>query len=220
MKFGIVGVGGYIAPRHLKAIQECGGELVVAMDPVDSVGILDRDFHDVEFFLNEKEFENYITQNKIDYLTICSPNYKHKEHILMGLRAGANIICEKPLVLELADLEEIRQAEKASGKTVATILQLRVHPSIRALRDEVLAADPGKKYQVDLSYITSRGPWFHKSWKGDVAKSGGLPTNIGVHFFDMLSWLFGDIQHSELHSGDAHVYAGYMEYERAEVRWF
>lgn len=224
--FAIIGVGGYIAPRHLKAIKETGNTLVAALDTSDSVGILDRYFPDVPFFTEFERFDRYAEKlrrqngsKKIDYVSICSPNYLHDAHIRFALRIGANAICEKPLVLSPWNLDVLQELETEYGKSVFTILQLRVHPALISLREE-LQKKTDTKHDVVLTYITSRGPWYFTSWKGNLDKSGGVATNIGIHFFDLLVWLFGGVVRNEVHHGDPLKTGGYLELENARVRWF
>ena len=224
-RFGLIGVGGYIAPRHLKAIKDTGNDLVVAMDVNDSVGIMDSHFPEAEFFTEFEQFEAFIEDEKmrgqrLDYLSICSPNYLHLPHIKFALRNGIDVICEKPLVLNSADLEVIRDYESAYGARVNSILQLRLHSSIIKLREKVQLADPAQVFDVDLTYITSRGRWYERSWKGLDQKSGGIATNIGVHFYDMLHFIFGTLVKNEVHYREDRTCAGYLEYESARVRWF
>lgn len=224
-KFGLIGAAGYIAPRHLKAIKDTGHELVVAMDVNDSVGIMDSHFPEAEFFTEFEQFSAYIEDLKIqgkelDYIAVCSPNYLHLPHMKFALQNGIDVICEKPLVLNASDLEVLTRYEQQFGAKVNSILQLRLHPSILKLREKVQAASAGKKFDVDLTYLTSRGKWYLKSWKGFDEKSGGVATNIGVHFYDMLHFIFGDIVKNEVHYRDAKTCSGYLEYERARVRWF
>lgn len=228
--FAIIGVGGYIAPRHLKAIKETGNRLLAALDVNDSVGILDRFFPDVPFFTEYERFDRHVeklrrqgSENKIDFVTVCSPNYLHDAHIRFALRIGANAICEKPLVLNPWNLDALQEMEAETGKKVNTILQLRVHPSLVALRDSLQAMNntlQSSKHEVTLTYITSRGPWYLNSWKGNAEKSGGVATNIGIHFFDLLIWLFGSVQNNEVHYADALKTGGCIELERARVKWF
>ena len=224
-RFGLIGVGGYIAPRHLKAIRETGNDLVVAMDVSDSVGIMDRYFPDAEFFTEFEQFEAYVEDEKLrgyklDYLSVCSPNYLHVPHMKFALRNGINVICEKPLVLNSSDLSVLQDYEKKYGARVSSILQLRLHPSIIALREKVQSAPKDKVFDVDLTYMTSRGKWYMRSWKGVDQKSGGVATNIGVHFYDMLHSVFGPVKSNEVHYRDDKTCAGYLEYEQARVRWF
>ena len=225
IKFALIGASGYIAPRHMAAIKECGGDLIASLDPNDSVGILDSFFPDAYFFTEFERFDRHIDKlrrgtNKIDYMSICSPNYLHDSHIRFALRSGANVICEKPLVLNPWNIDGLLEAENESGNKVNTILQLRLHPAIKELHDRIKASKSDKKYDVDLTYITSRGNWYQQSWKGDSRKSGGVATNIGVHFFDMLHYLFGNIQENKVHHSEKRKVSGYLEYERARVRWF
>ncbi|MBB6017755.1 Gfo/Idh/MocA family oxidoreductase [Deinococcus radiopugnans] len=222
--FGLTGVSGYIAPRHLKAIKDTGNVLTAALDPFDSVGIMDSFFPDAEFFTQPEIFERYLYDARrqgqgVDYVGICSPNYLHDAHIRMALRAGADALCEKPIVLNPEDITALKEVEEETGRRVWTILQLRAHAALEKVKAE-LSPSSGDKYDVDLSYMTSRGTWYLRSWKGRTDESGGLATNIGVHFFDMLSWLFGDIEHVEVHQRSETVCAGYLELERARVRWF
>lgn len=222
--FALMGVGGYIAPRHLGAIRHVGGDLIAAFDPRDSVGIMDSFFPQCEFFTEFERFDRYIDKLKrdgqsIDYMSICSPNYLHDPHCRFAMRSGANAICEKPLTLDPDSIDGLAQIERQTGNRVFTILQLRLHDAIRALRDRV-AAEPGKRYAVDLTYITSRGRWYYESWKGDDQKSGGVATNIGVHFFDMLTYIFGPARKIEAHLRERSRAAGYLDCERADVRWF
>lgn len=224
-KFALIGAAGYIAPRHLKAIKATGNDLVVAMDINDSVGIMDSHFPEAEFFTEFEEFAAYVEDqelkgNKLDYVSICSPNYLHAPHMKFALQHGIDVICEKPLVLHSEDIDTLAQYEKKYGARVNSILQLRLHDSIIALRDKVAAAPADKIFDVDLTYLTSRGKWYLKSWKGFDEKSGGVATNIGVHFYDMLHFIFGKIVKSEVHYRDSKTSAGYLEYERARVRWF
>lgn len=222
--YALVGAAGYIAPRHMKAIAETGGRLDLAYDINDSVGIMDQHFPDAAFFTEFEQFEAHMhglrrAGRGIDYVAICSPNYLHKAHIGAALRAGADAICEKPLVLEPGDLDDIARFEKDTGRKVNTILQLRLHPAILALRDRIAAGPADKVHEVDLGYFTSRGAWYHSSWKGVVAKSGGIATNIGVHFYDMLSFVFGPLRTNIVHHRAEDSAAGYLEYEKARVRW-
>ena len=228
MNFAITGVGGYIAPRHLKAIKETGHRLVAACDPSDSVGILDRFFTDVKFFTEFERFDRHLEKlrrqnhdNRVHYLSICSPNYLHDAHVRFALRIGADAICEKPLVLNPWNIDALAELEHESGRKVNTVLQLRVHPALIALRERLLAErNPSKKHEVVLTYITSRGAWYLVSWKGQTDRSGGLATNIGIHFFDLLIWLFGPVQTNEVHVANPLRTGGYLELERATVKWF
>lgn len=224
-KFALVGAAGYIAPRHLAAIKETGNDLVAALDPFDSVGIIDSFFPKADFFTEFERFDRHIDKLKrkgsgVDYISICSPNYLHDSHIRFGLKNGAHVICEKPLVLNPWNAESLMEIEEETGKHVYNILQLRLHESIIALKKKVDAAPKDKVFDFDLTYLTSRGNWYHTSWKGDVKKSGGIATNIGVHFFDMLNWIFGDVKKSVVHVHEEDRAAGYFEFERARVRWF
>lgn len=223
-RYGLIGAAGYIAPRHLKAIRETGGTLVAAYDINDSVGIMDSHFPDAAFFTEFEQFETHVHALRragpgLDHVAICSPNYLHKAHSAFALRAGADAICEKPLVLNVSDLDDLARVEAETGKRVYSILQLRLHPAIIALREKIAAAPAGKIFEVDLTYITSRGAWYHTSWKGFEHKSGGIATNIGVHFYDMLHFLFGANTGNIVHHRSADAAAGYLEFERARVRW-
>lgn len=223
--YALVGAGGYIAPRHLRAIKETGGTLTAALDPSDSVGVMDSYFPEARFFTEFERFDRYVDRltregRPLDYISICSPNYLHDAHIRFALRAGADAICEKPLVLNPWNLDGLAAMETSTGKRINTILQLRLHPAIIALRDEIRNSDPGKIHDVDLTYVTSRGRWYYVSWKGDESKSGGIATNIGVHFFDMLAFVFGPLQRNVVHHRAMDCSAGYLEYQRARVRWF
>jgi len=223
--FALIGAAGYIAPRHLKAIKETGNQLVVAMDINDSVGIMDSHFPDADFFTEFEQFEAYVEDQKLngkklDYIAICSPNYLHAPHMKYALKNGIDVICEKPLVLNTKDLDMLKQYEKQFGAKVNSILQLRLHPSIIALRDKVQNSPNNKVFDVDLTYMTSRGKWYLKSWKGVDEKSGGVATNIGVHFYDMLHFIFGKVIRNEVHYRDEKTSSGYLEYEKARVRWF
>ena len=224
--FAITGVAGYIAPRHLKAIQDTGSRLVAATDPHDAVGILDRFAFDVRFFTEIERFDRHLEKlrrgpedQRVDYVSICSPNHLHDAHIRLALRVGANAICEKPLVINPWNLDALQEIERETGKSVKTILQLRVHPQLMALREQLLA-DTSKRHQVRLTYITARGSWYDTSWKGHVEPSGGIVTNIGIHFFDLLIWLFGDVQSSQVNLRDTHEAAGVLDLKRADVQWF
>lgn len=228
--FALIGAAGYIAPRHMKAIKETGNNLVAALDKNDSVGVIDSYFPEADFFIEFERFDRHIEklrrerpENAVQYVSICSPNYLHDSHIRFALRVGADAICEKPLVLNPWNVDALKEMETETGKRVYTILQLRLHPSIVALRERVhseWAAGRTEKYDLDLAYITSRGHWYQISWKGDSSKSGGVATNIGVHFFDMLQWIFGDVTENTLHYADPAKAGGYLEFEKARVRWF
>lgn len=225
--FAIIGVGGYVAPRHLKAIRDTGNRLVAAVDPSDSVGVLDSYFDDVRFFVEFERFDRHIEKlrrrggdGRVNYVSICSPNYLHDAHVRFALRVDADAVCEKPLVLNPWNLDALAELEQESGRRVYTVLQLRAHPSLIALRKKLLADNSGKKHDVCLTYITSRGRWYLVSWKGQTERSGGLATNIGIHFFDLLIWLFGPVDRAEVHLADAARTGGYIELERARVNWF
>ena len=222
--YALIGAAGYIAPRHLKAIKETGGNLDVAYDVNDSVGIMDSHFPDATFFTEFERFDAHVhnlrrTVHGIDYVGICSPNYLHKAHMSFALRAGADAICEKPLVLDPSDIDDLAALEVETGQRINSILQLRLHHSIIALRDKVANGPKDKVYDVDLGYFTSRGAWYHASWKGSEAKSGGIATNIGVHFYDMLSFVFGPVSKSVVHHRGPDAAAGYIELAQARVRW-
>jgi len=224
--FALAGAAGYIAPRHMKAIAETGNNLVAALDPFDSVGIIDSYFPNANFFTETERFDRHLDKlrrkgtDKIDFVSICTPNYLHDAHIRLALRNEANAICEKPLVLNPWNVDALQEIEKESGKKLNTIFQLRLHPAIIALKKKIDAAPKNKKYDIDLTYITSRGKWYMISWKGDISKSGGVATNIGIHFFDMLQWIFGDVQTSTVHRNDPHTAAGFLELKNARVKWF
>ncbi len=227
--FVLIGAGGYIAPRHMKAIKDTGNNLLALTDRCDSVGIIDSYFPDAHFFVEIERFDRHVDKLKrrgvnIDYTSICSPNYLHDAHIRWALRAGIDAICEKPLVLNPWNLDALEEIEKETGKRVYNILQLRVHPKIIELKTKIkeeIKKSPEKKYNIELTYITSRGRWYFISWKGDLEKSGGVATNIGIHFFDMLMWIFGSVKHQEVHySEPLRKMAGYIELEHANVRWF
>ncbi len=227
MNFAIIGAAGYIAPRHLKAIRETGNTLVAAYDPCDSVGILDRYFDEVDYFREFERFDRHIeklrrekSSRAVDIISICSPNYLHDAHIRFSLRVGADAVCEKPLVLNPWNVDAIGELEKETGRRVCTVLQLRLHPAVAALKQEIDNAKSGEKHEVELTYITPRGRWYQYSWKGDEAKSGGLATNIGIHFFDMLAWIFGNPQDIRVLVKTPETTAGYFEMEKARVKWF
>lgn len=222
--YALIGAAGFIAPRHLKAIHETGGTLVAAYDVTDSVGLLDQYFPEAHFFKEFETFYSFVDEMRrcgrpVDYVTICSPNYLHKPHIHVALRLGANVICEKPLVLNAADLDDLHILERDAGRRIATILQLRLHPAIRALRERVAISPPDKIFDVDLCYFTARGQWYSQSWKGEPDKSGGISTNIGIHLFDMLGFVFGSLKRNTLHHRSLETAAGDLEFERARVRW-
>lgn len=224
--FALIGAAGYIAPRHMRAIKDTGHDLVAALDRFDSVGIIDSFFPDSAFFTEPERFDRHIDklrrkgEQKIDYVSICSPNYLHDAHIRLALRNQAHAICEKPIVLNPWNVDALREIEKESGKNIYTILQLRLHPSIIKLKQEIEQGPADKIYDFDLTYITSRGRWYFFSWKGDLDKSGGVATNIGVHFFDMLTWIFGGVKKNVVHVSTEDTAAGFLELEKARVRWF
>ena len=225
INFALIGAAGYIAPRHMQAIKDTGNNLVAALDKFDSVGIIDSYFPKADFFTEFERFDRHIdklkrTGTKIDFVSICSPNYLHDSHIRFALRHGANAICEKPLVLNPWNIDALEEIERETGKKVFTILQLRLHPAIIALKKEMDEAPAGKKFEVDLTYITSRGNWYQHSWKGDESKSGGVATNIGIHFFDMLLWIFGKPLNSELTASSDYHAAGVLNLEKAKINWF
>lgn len=224
--FAITGVGGYVAPRHLKAIKDTENSLLAAVDPNDSVGVLDRWFTDIKFFTEFERFDRHCEKlrrqgddKRVHFVSICSPNYLHDAHVRFALRIGADAICEKPLVLNPWNIDALQELEQESGNRVYTVLQLRVHPALIALKEKLAKEKKNGKHEVVLTYITSRGPWYLVSWKGQVERSGGLATNIGIHFFDLLIWLFGDVQHSEVHHADALKTGGFIELQNATVRW-
>jgi UDP-N-acetyl-2-amino-2-deoxyglucuronate dehydrogenase len=224
-KFSLIGAAGYIAPRHLRAIKETGNTLVAALDTFDSVGIIDSFYPQAAFFVEFERFDRHIeklrrTGDPIDYVSICSPNYLHDAHIRFALRNHANVICEKPLVLNPWNIDALSDIERESDRKVYSILQLRLHPSIIALKEKVDNSPADEIFDVDLTYITSRGNWYYTSWKGDVSKSGGIATNIGVHFYDMLAWVFGPVKTNRVHVHTHDRAAGYLEFARARVRWF
>lgn len=224
--FALIGASGYIAPRHMKAIKETNNNLVAALDKFDSVGIIDSYFPNADFFTEFERFDRHISKMKfenkahLDYVSICTPNYLHDAHIRFALRQGADAICEKPLVLNPWNMDALADIQKETGKNIYNILQLRVHPAIIALKEKIANGPKDKIYDIDLTYLTSRGHWYYTSWKGDEAKSGGIASNIGVHFFDMLSWIFGDVKQNVVHVNTHDRSAGYLEFEKARVRWF
>jgi len=224
--FALIGASGYIAPRHLKAIKETNNNLLTALDKFDSVGIIDSYFPDSAFFIEIERFDRHLEKLKydknteLDFMSICTPNYLHDAHIRMALRRGADAICEKPLVLNPWNLDALQMMEKESGRRIWNILQLRVHQSIIELKEKIDTAPKDKIFDVDLTYLTSRGNWYYTSWKGDVTKSGGIATNIGVHFYDMLSFLFGNVKENIVHLHTHDRASGYLEFDRARVRWF
>lgn len=223
--FALIGAAGYIAPRHMQAIRDTGNRLVAGMDVNDSVGIIDSYFPDAAFFTEFERFDRHLEKlkrahQKVDYISICSPNYLHDAHIRFGLRYGADVICEKPIVLNPWNIDALEELEVESGHHVYNILQLRLHPSVIALKNKVDNSPKDKIYEFDLTYITSRGNWYYTSWKGNTEKSGGIATNIGVHFFDMLQWVFGTVKENTVHIHTHDRAAGYLEFEKARVRWF
>ncbi|MDD4374035.1 MAG: Gfo/Idh/MocA family oxidoreductase [Bacteroidales bacterium] len=224
--FALIGAAGYIAPRHMRAIKETNNNLIAALDPFDSVGIIDSYFPDTQFFTEPERFDRHLDklrrkgQGKVDYVSICSPNYLHDAHIRMALRNDAHAICEKPLVLNPWNIDALQEIEKESGKKIYTILQLRHHPAIVKLKEKIdQQASTNKKYLIELKYITSRGAWYHYSWKGKIEKSGGIATNIGIHFFDMLAWIFGDCVHNTVHENTRDHATGQLELEKASINW-
>jgi len=224
-RFALIGGSGYVAPRHMRAIKDTENELTGVLDPNDSVGVIDSYFPEAHFFTEFERFDRHVDKKKrqgdaIDYVSICSPNYLHDAHIRFAMRNGADAICEKPLVLNPWNLDGLGEVEKETGFHVYNILQLRLHPALIELKEKIAAETPGKKHEIDLSYITSRGKWYFISWKGDEAKSGGIASNIGIHFFDMLIWIFGKVQMNVVHVFEPHRAAGYLELENARVRWF
>jgi UDP-N-acetyl-2-amino-2-deoxyglucuronate dehydrogenase len=223
--FALIGAAGYIAPRHLKAIRDTGNRLVAAVDPHDSVGLLDQYSFDTRFFTEIERFDRHLeklrrgpAENRIHYVTVCSPNYLHDAHCRLALRVGADVICEKPLVINPWNLDALEELEAETNHKIYTILQLRVHPDLLKLRESLQKA--GGEHEVVLTYITSRGPWYHASWKGVYDKSGGVATNIGIHFFDLLMWLFGSADGLKVYRADDTRMAGFLELEHARVRWF
>ncbi|MFT5971105.1 MAG: UDP-N-acetyl-2-amino-2-deoxyglucuronate dehydrogenase [Flavobacteriales bacterium] len=223
-KFALIGAAGYIAPRHMKAIKDTNNDLVAALDTFDSVGIMDSYFPEASFFTEFERFDRHIdklrrTNQGVDFVSICSPNYLHDSHIRFGLRNNADVICEKPLVLTPWNVDGLKEVEADSGRSVNNILQLRLHPSIIALKQKIDAGPKDKIYDIQLTYLTSRGKWYHHSWKGDNKKSGGIATNIGVHFYDMLLWVFGGLKENKVHISSADTASGYMELEKARVKW-
>lgn len=224
-RFALIGAAGFVAPRHMKAIAEVGGQLVAALDPNDSVGIIDSYFPRADFFTEFERFDRHLDKarrkgEKVEYVSICSPNYLHDAHIRFALRNQAHAICEKPLVLNPWNLDGLREIEEETEARVFHILQLRLHPAIRALRERVESQPVGRSHDVEITYITSRGNWYQRSWKGDIQKSGGIATNIGVHFFDMLSWIFGPVEQQSIHVHQADCAAGVLQLGKARVRWF
>jgi UDP-N-acetyl-2-amino-2-deoxyglucuronate dehydrogenase len=223
-RFALIGAAGYIAPRHMKAIRDNDANLVAAYDPYDGVGIMDSLFPEAEFFTEFERFDRFVDklkrkENPLDFVSICSPNYLHDAHIRFGLKSGCNVICEKPLVLNPWNLDALEEIEVETGKKVNTILQLRLHPAIIELRNKIQSSSENEIYDIDLKYITSRGKWYHRSWKGDIAKSGGIATNIGVHFFDMLTWIFGDLEKVVVTNQNSETAQGKLYLQKARVNW-
>lgn len=223
--FALIGAAGYVAPRHMQAIKETGNELVAALDKSDSVGVIDSYFPQADFFVEFERFDRHLEKLKrdgtnLDYVSVCSPNYLHDSHIRFGIRQGADVICEKPLVLNPWNLDALEEISNETGKKIYNILQLRLHPSVIELREKVLNAPKDKIFDVELTYQTSRGNWYYTSWKGDLSKSGGIATNIGVHFYDMLGWIFGDVKDNKVHLHSHDRAAGYLEFAQARVKWF
>ncbi|MGA3014675.1 MAG: Gfo/Idh/MocA family oxidoreductase [Bacteroidales bacterium] len=229
----LIGAAGYIAPRHMRAIKDTGNNLVAALDPYDGVGIMDSYFPDANFFIEPERFDRHLDKlrrhpfftdskgsRKVDYISICSPNYMHDSHIRLALRNDAMAICEKPIVLNPWNLDALQEIEKETGKKVFTIFQVRLHPVIKTLKDKILNSKDDKVYDVDLTYITSRGRWYYRSWKGNIEKSGGIATNIGIHFFDLLTWIFGEVKENIVHVLRPEKAAGLLYLQKARVRWF
>lgn len=224
-EFALIGAAGFVAPRHMRAIKELGGQIVAAVDPSDSVGVIDSYFPGARFFTEFERFDRHIDKLRrsgrgVEYITVCSPNYLHDAHVRFALRSEAHVICEKPLVLNPWNLDGLEAIEQQSDFSVSTILQLRLHPTIVKLKEKIDREPADHVFDVDLSYITSRGAWYHVSWKGDDSKSGGIATNIGVHFFDLLGYLFGSLKENIVHHRTNIYAAGYLEFQRARVRWF
>jgi UDP-N-acetyl-2-amino-2-deoxyglucuronate dehydrogenase len=225
-KFALIGVGGYVAPRHLRAIKETENILVAALDKNDSVGILDSYFPNADFFTEFERFDRHLEKRRrersqnVDYVSICSPNYLHDAHVRFALRIGSDAICEKPLVLNPWNVTALEEIAKETGRKINTILQLRLHPAIKDLKKRVADSPKDKIFDIDLTYITSRGHWYMVSWKGSPSKSGGIANNIGIHFFDMLSWIFGPVKENVVHAYEPRRAAGYLELQHARVRWF
>jgi UDP-N-acetyl-2-amino-2-deoxyglucuronate dehydrogenase len=228
--FALIGAAGYVAPRHMQAIKETGNNLVCALDPSDSVGVMDRFFTNVDFFTEFERFDRHVEKlrmkdrnHSVHFITICSPNYLHDSHVRFALRSGAHAICEKPLVLNPWNLDALEALEQKSSKRIFNVLQLRLHAAIVALKNEVKRGakeNPYKKYDIDLTYVTTRGKWYDYSWKGQMEKSGGISTNIGIHLFDMLAWIFGDVKENRVYLNEKRKSAGYIELDMARIRWF
>ncbi|HBG71856.1 MAG: oxidoreductase [Bacteroidetes bacterium GWF2_43_63] len=225
LNFALIGASGYIAPRHMKAIRDTGHRLTAVLDPYDGIGVIDSFFPEADYFSESERFDRHLDkvrragESKIDYVSICSPNYLHDAHIRMAMRNQADVICEKPLVLNPWNIDALAEIENETGKKINNILQLRLHDSIRKLKEDI-EQKKDEFFDVDLTYITSRGHWYQHSWKGDVSKSGGVATNIGIHFFDMLTWIFGDVEQSVVHLHNNQKAAGYFKLKNANVRWF
>lgn len=225
LKFALIGSGGYVAPRHMKAIYDTGNQLVASLDVHDSVGVIDRYFPGSYFFTEFERFDRFVekkagSDHKIDYLVVCSPNHLHDAHVRYGLKAGMNVICEKPIVLNPWNITSLQRIEEETGHSAFSILQLRLHPSVQKLKEEVDRAPKDKQYDINLTYITPRGHWYYTSWKGDEKKSGGIATNIGVHFFDMLIWIFGEVKDHSVQLREHDRAAGIITFSYARVKWF
>ena len=227
--FALIGASGYIAPKHMRAIKDTGNQLIAALDPYDGIGVMDSNFPEASFFTEFERFDRFVDKwhrdsgNKIEYMSICSPNYLHDSHIRFALKNGADAICEKPLVLNPWNINQLKLIEKETGQKIYNILQLRLHSSIIALKERItreLKENPDKVYDIDLTYLTSRGKWYFVSWKGDESKSGGIASNIGVHFFDMLCWIFGAVEENIVHLKTADTNAGFLKLKNANIKWF
>ena len=225
--FALTGAAGYIAPRHLKAIRDTGNNLIAAVDPKDSVGVLDKYFFDTRFFQEFERFDRHLEKlrrksedERVHFVSICSPNYLHDAHIRFALRIGADAICEKPLVINPWNIDPLLELQEEHGRRIYTVLQLRLHPALRALKESIGKESSAKKHEVTLTYVTGRGNWYLVSWKGQQERSGGLATNIGIHFFDLLIWYFGSVDVSEVHFADERTVSGYLELKNARVKWF
>jgi UDP-N-acetyl-2-amino-2-deoxyglucuronate dehydrogenase len=224
--FALIGASGYIAPRHMKAIKETNNNLVAALDKFDSVGIIDSYFPNADFFTEFERFDRHISKikfeknAKLDYVSICTPNYLHDAHIRFGLRIGADVICEKPIVLNPWNVDALEKLEQEYSGNIYNILQLRLHPSVISLKEKIDKGPKNEVYDINLQYFTSRGKWYHHSWKGDIRKSGGIATNIGVHFFDMLLWIFGDVVENEVHEHNNTKASGFLRLQKARINWF
>jgi UDP-N-acetyl-2-amino-2-deoxyglucuronate dehydrogenase len=232
LNFALIGAAGYIAPRHMKAIKDTGNNLIAALDPYDGVGIMDNYFPDANFFIEPERFDRHLDKlrresimntaddKKVDFVSICSPNYMHDSHIRLALRNDAHAICEKPIVLNPWNIDALNVIQNETRRKVFTIFQVRLHPAINALRERIRNGPQDKRYNLDLTYITSRGKWYHRSWKGDIEKAGGIATNIGIHFFDLLSWIFGEPKLNRVHVLETDKAGGFLELEKADIRWF